>query len=132
VRRLAVIFGGLFGVLLIPLGLSGPTAWLLIPAHFGFTVIAAAGAAIEGLSGHAERARLWGLFYLIATLAMAGVLELAAEIRGHSTTYWLAPWLGALFWGWIPPVVSGVAGSFGEERARNMVRRTVQRRKRTP
>jgi len=126
-----VIFGGLFGVLLIPLGLSGPTAWLLIPAHFGFTAIAASGAAIEGLTGHAERARLWGLFYLVTTLAMAGSLEVAATIRGDSATYWMAPWLSALFWGWIPPVVSGVAGTFGEERARNMIRRTVQRRKRT-
>jgi len=130
-RRLTAIFGGLFGILLIPLGLAGPTAWLLIPAHFGFTLIAAGGAAIEGLTGHAERARLWGLFYLVSTLAMAGTLELAATARGSSDFYWMAPWFGALLWGWIPPVVSGVAGTFGEERARNMTRRAVQRRKRT-
>jgi hypothetical protein len=131
VRRLSVIFGGLIGVLLIPLGLSGPTAWLLIPAHFGFTVVATTGAVIEGLLGHAERARLWGLFYLVTTLAMAGTLELATLVRGDSIVYWVAPWLGALLWGWIPPVVSGVAGVFGEERARNLVRRSVQRRRRS-
>ena len=129
-RRLAAIFGGLVGILLIPLGLAGPTAWLLIPAHLGFTIIASAGAALEGLMGQAERARLWGLYYLVITLAMAGSLELAATVRESSDVYWMAPWLAALMWGWIPPVVSGVAGTFGEERARNMTRRVIHRRKR--
>ncbi len=131
-RRLAAIFGGLFGVLLIPLGLAGPTAWLLVPAHLGFTIIAAVGATLEGLMGYGERARLWGLFYLVATIAMVGTLELAATARGSSELYWMAPWVGALVWGWIPPVVSGLAGTFGEERARNMNRRAVQHRKRAP
>lgn len=131
-RRLSVIFGGLIGVLLVPLGLSGPTAWLLIPAHFGFTVVATLGAATEGLLGHAERARLWGLFYLVTTLAMAGTLEVATMARGDTLVYWVAPWLAALLWGWVPPVVSGIAGMFGEERARNMLKRSIRHRRRSP
>ena len=129
-RRLTAIFGGLVAVLSIPLALAAPTAWVLVVAHLGFTAIATVGAALEGLAGHGERARLWGLFYLVATVLMVATLEFAATERGAGTSYWAAPWLAALLWGWIPPVIAGLGGLFGEERARALTRRAVRRRRR--
>jgi len=128
-RRLTAIFGGLTAALLVPLALSGPTAWFLIPAHGLFTVLAIFGPLAEGLAGHPGRARLWALGYLVATALMIGALELGAEVRGSARWYWGAPWLAALAWGWIPPVVSGFAGTLGEARRRRLSSAAVERRR---
>src|SRR5687768_7223715 len=113
-RRLLAIFGGLLGALLVPLALAGPTAWLLIPAHLAFTILATVAAVLEGFAGYPERARIWGFGHLVATLAMVGALELGADLRDGSAWYWFAPWIAAAVWGWVPMVAAGLAGWGGE------------------
>jgi hypothetical protein len=125
VSRLLAIGAGLLGVLLVPLALSQPTALLLVPAHLGLSVLVCAGAAVDGLAGWAERSRRWGLFYLVATAAMTGALEVGAQVHGSALGYWGVPWLAAVLWGWVPPLVSGIAGAWAERR-RAPVRRRVE------
>lgn len=128
-RRLLAIFGGLCCFLLIALGLSAPMALLLLPAHLLFTVLAGIGALLEGLAGFPERARRWGLLYLVGTAAMLGALEVGATVHGVGLRYWAAPWLAALVWGWIPPVVAGLAGVVGSFRQRRLDRAAIADRR---
>lgn len=125
-RRLLSACGGVLAVLLLPLSLSGPTAWLLLPAHLLLTAVAALGAALEGLTARPERARIWGLGYLVATLLVAGGLELVTQVRQADAWYWGPPWLGLVIWGWVPPLVAGLAGAFGDLR---LARRRRARRR---
>jgi hypothetical protein len=135
VNRLLAIFGALLGILLVPLALIGPTAVLLLPAHLAFTATATAGALGEGVAGHPERARWWGLMHLVGSFAMVGALELGARIIEHSA-YWVVPWTAAVLWGWIPSVTAGVAGWAGEGilrwRSGRAVRLRHRRRARAP
>ena len=126
--RLLAIHAGLLGIVLVPLALSGPTALLLVPAHLGFSAIVALGAVWDGIDGWPERARRWGAFYLVATLAMVAALELGADARGGGLGYWGVPWTAALCWGWLPPVVAGLAGWWGAARQARRIRRIVHRR----
>lgn len=127
--RLLAIFAGLLAVLLVPLALGGPTTLLLLPAHLGLALVVSTGAALDGLDGYPERARRWGFFYLLATLAMVLALEVGAGVRGKALGYWGVPWAVMLLWGWIPPVVSGFAGMVGAARERRLVKRAVRRRR---
>lgn len=128
-ERLLALFAGLLGVLLVPLALSGPTALLLLPSHLGLSLVVSLGAALDGLDGRPERARRWGFFYLLATLGMVAALEIGGLAHGRTWTYWGVPWGAALIWGWVPPVVSGVAGALGRTRERRLSRRAVRLRK---
>ena len=130
--RLLAIFAGLLAVLLVPLALGGPTTLLLLPAHLGLSLVVSTGAALDGLDGHAERARRWGFFYLLATLAMVVALEVGAGVRGKSLGYWGVSWAVMLLWGWAPPVISGFSGMVGAARGRRLVRSTVRRRRKEP
>ncbi len=127
--RALATFAALLGLLLGPLALSGPTAWLLIPVHAVFSIAVATGAVLDGWSGHPERARQWGLGYLVASAVAVGALQLGAETRGAGLGYWSGPWLAVLIWGWIPPLLAGMAGWIGEYRERRLVRRSVRARK---
>ncbi|MBT3223715.1 MAG: hypothetical protein HN348_31995, partial [Proteobacteria bacterium] len=84
--RLLAVFAGLFGVLLFPLALSAPTAWLLLPAHLFFSILIVVGSVGEGLVGHPVRARIWGAMYIVATGAMFAALTLGSDVRGSGTT----------------------------------------------
>ena len=126
--RLLAIVAGLLAVLLVPLALSGPTALLLLPAHLAFVLVTATGAILDGLDGMPERARRWGFVYLVATIGMVAALQLGGDLRGQALSYWGIPWLAALLWGWIPPVVSGMAGAVGNARQRRLVTRAVRAR----
>src|SRR5688500_7340947 len=106
--RLAAILGGLVGMLLVPLALVAPTALLLLPAHFAFTALATAAALGEGVAGRPERARLWGWWHLVVSIVTVGGLELGSRLDGRG--YWVVPWVFVLAWGWLPPVVGGLAG----------------------
>lgn len=126
--HLLAIVAGLLAVLLVPLALSGPTALLLLPAHLAFVLVTATGAILDGLDGCPERARRWGVLYLVASVLMVAALELGGDVRGMALTYWGVPWVAALVWGWIPPVVSGFAGVLGTARQRRLVTRVVHAR----
>jgi hypothetical protein len=128
-RRLAAIIGGLLGVLLVPLALSRVTALFLLPAHGLLTVVAVVGAFAEGWSGYPERAKLWGLGFLVATALMLGTLEFASDARAAGSSYWAAPWVAVLVWGWIPPVVAGLSGALGGLRRRALSSRAVALRR---
>lgn len=123
--HLLAIVAGLLAVLLVPLALSGPTALLLLPAHLAFVLVTSTGAILDGLDGCPERARRWGFLYIVATLLMVAALQLGGDVRGQALSYWGIPWLGAVIWGWIPPVVSGMAGVLGIARQRRLVTRVV-------
>ncbi len=126
--RLAATLGALSGLLLVPLALSRPTAVLVVPGHLAFCVMVCAGAVIEGFLGYPERARLWGFGYLVLTTLVVAALELGATSRGLAWTYWGIPWSAILVWGWIPPVVAGVAGVAGHARQHRLARGAVRRR----
>jgi len=126
--RVAAVFGGLVGVLLVPLALAAPTAWVLVPAHLLFSVLVTIATTGEGFAGRPERARLWGLAYLVASVAMVAALELGAGVR--SSRYWIGPWVLVLLWAWVPPVAAGLAGWMGEARERALGRRAVRSRRR--
>lgn len=125
-RRLLAIVGGLGAVFAVPLGLVGPTSWLLLPVHLGLTVIAVFGASMEAYRGAPERARLWGFAHLLATIAILVSMELGRRVSDG--LWWYVPWLGMLAWGWIPMVVGGGAGWIGEIVSRWRSRRMVRRR----
>lgn len=126
--RILAVFGGLVGLLLVPLALAGPTAWLLLPAHGVFALLATAGSVVEGVAGRPQRARLWLLGYLVASVAMVAGMELGSMVRGQS--YWTLPLAILLLWAWIPAAVAGVAGWFGEHRLLARTRRSRRRRRR--
>lgn len=126
--RLFAVLGGLFGVLLVPLSLVAPTAWLVLPGHLALTVLATVAALHAGWIGRAERARLWGLGYLVATIAMVAALQLGREVSGG--VWWVFPWFAAVLWGWIPPVVAGLSGWVGDAVRDARSRRAVRRRHR--
>jgi hypothetical protein len=121
--RVLAAHAALLGLLLAPLALSGPTAWLLVPVHAVFSVLVSLGAALDGWRGHPDTARRWGFGYLVASALMIGALQLGAETRGAGMAYWGVPWVAALAWGWIPPVIAGFAGWIAEARERRLVRR---------
>ena len=133
-RGLLATGGGLLAILLVPLALAAPTAWLLLPVHALFTVLALLGTLAEGAAGWPQRARMWGAAYLVATAAMVASLALGADARAQGIDYWGAPWLAALLWGWTVPVASGFAGWMGQSRQRQRNRRAKKRRttKRAP
>src|SRR5262249_32743865 len=114
---------------LVPLALGGPTALLLLPAHFGLSLVVAVGAAIDGADGYPDRARRWGFGYLVATTAMVAALEIGARVRGLSIGYWGVPWSAALLWGWAPPRVAGIAGAGGPARERRRRAAVVRARR---
>jgi hypothetical protein len=128
VTRLLAIVGALLGVLLVPIALVGPTAWLVVPAHALFSLLVTVAAVIDGLSGRAERARVWGIGYMVASLATIGALQFGSTVEGRA--YWVVPWVAMLAWGWAPPVVAGLAGWAGELVRAWRSDRSVQRRKR--
>jgi hypothetical protein len=128
--RLLSILAGLLSVLLVPLALSGPTALLVPVAHLAFSLSVCTGAMLDGLDGWPERARRWGFVYLVATAAAVAALQLGADVRHQGAWYWGVPWVSILAWGWIPPLVSGLAGSLGVARARRLTRRVVVHRRR--
>ncbi|MEQ1565233.1 MAG: hypothetical protein ABMA64_06315 [Myxococcota bacterium] len=121
-RRLCAIAAGLLGIVSIPLALSGPTALLLVPAHLALSVVVCVGAVLDGIDAWGERARRWGLFHLVATAAAIAALQVGAQVRGEGAGYWGVPWVAVLAWGWVPPVVAGLAGAWADRRAR-IVRR---------
>lgn len=125
-----MIVAGLLAFLLVPLALSGPTSLFLLPAHLAFAAVTSTGALLDGFDGCPERARRWGFVFLVASAAMVGALELGADVRSTGMLYWGPAWLGALLWGWIPPVVCGMAGVMGEGRQERLVRRAVRARRR--
>jgi hypothetical protein len=125
--RLAAILGALLAAVLIPLALSPTTAWLILPGHLTFTLLASAAAVAEGWLGHPGRARAWGGGYLVASVGMVAALELGSRVFGQGYT-WL-PWTAVLIWGWVPPVVSGLSGALGEQRRRRLARLSVGQRK---
>ena len=127
--RLLAIFGGLIGVLLVPLALVSPTAWLLLPAHLAFTVLATVAALGSGVAGRPGRARAWGVGHLLASIAMVTALEIGSRAAGGSC-YWIVPWLPAVMWGWIPSVAGGLSGWFGESVSRYRSSRAIRRRRR--
>lgn len=114
-------------MVLIPLGLAVPTAWLVVPVHLVFAALVTVATLGEGLSGHPERARRWGLGYIVSSLLLVAAMELGAALRG--TAYWQLPLALMLLWGWVPPAVAMVAGGVGELRERALGRRAVRRRK---
>jgi hypothetical protein len=126
--RLAAIFGGLTGLLLPFLALVAPTAWLLLPAHLLFSGLVCLASIGEGLSSRPERARRWGLGYLVSTLLAIGAFDLGARVADRA--YWLVPWTILLAWGWIPPVVAGLAGWGGDGLRAWRSGRAVRRRHR--
>jgi hypothetical protein len=125
-ERLLVLFAGLLAVLLVPLGLSGPTAMMVPAVHLGFALVICAGATLEGVDGHPERARWWSITYLAATLAMVVALEVGAFVHGARPS-WTLPWSFLLVWGWIPPLVVAAAASLGRLRERRHARNGVRR-----
>jgi len=127
--RLLSMGAGLLAVLLVPLALSGPTAQLVPVAHLGFSLAVCTGALLDGLDGWPERARRWGFAYLVATAATVGALQLGADVRAHGIAYWAFPWFSVLLWGWVPPVVAGVAGMVGVFRARRLSDRALRHRR---
>ncbi|MCA9493710.1 MAG: hypothetical protein KC621_27445 [Myxococcales bacterium] len=128
--RLLALFAGLVAFLLVPLALSAPTALLLPPSHLLLSALVSMGAVTDGLAGRPERARRWGFFYLLATLAMVVSLEVGARVRGEALAYWGVPWVVVAVWGWIPPLVAGGAGMLGSGTERRRVRSAVRRRRR--
>lgn len=126
--RVAAILGALLGLFLVPLALTGPTAWLCLPVHFAFALGVTAGAVGEGVAGHPERARVWGAGYIVVSIAMVGALELGSTVAQRS--YWLFPWLVLLLWGWAPPVAAGLSGMLGEHIRLLRSNRAVKRRHR--
>lgn len=127
--RLLATLAALTGLVLPVLGLSAPTAVLLVPGHGLFSVLVCVGSAVHGWSGHPDLARRWVLGYLVATAAAVGALELGAMVREASVAYWGVPWTLLLLWGWLPPLVCGAAGVMGTLRERRLVHRTVRRRR---
>lgn len=128
--RLIAMFTGLVGVLMVPLAMSAPTAWLLLtPAYSVFVSLACTGAMIDGYDGRPEHARRWGFVALVVTALVCGALELGAEIRGGGQAYWGGPWLCALSMGWMPPVVAGIMGGIGTLRRRQLHVRAVRQRR---
>lgn len=119
----------MIGLLLGPLALAGPTAWLLVPVHAVFSAVVCMGAAWDGLQGHVGRTRAWGFGYLLATLAMVACLELGADVHGSWMAYWGPPWILAALWAWAPPLVAGLAGMLAEQRSGSLARRAVRRRR---
>ncbi|MEQ1508743.1 MAG: hypothetical protein ABMB14_41330, partial [Myxococcota bacterium] len=130
VSRLLAIVAGLLAILLVPLALSGPTALLCPPAHLALAVTCCIGSVLDGLDGWPERARRWGFFYLVASIAMVAALELGADVRSQTWGYWGIPWVMAMVWGWIPPVVAGMGGMVGEVRQRRLTTKVVRHRRR--
>ncbi len=125
----AAAFAGMIGLLLGPLALAGPTAWLLAPVHAVFALVVCLGAAWDGLAGHVGRTRAWGFGYLLATLGMVACLELGAGVSGGSMGYWGPPWLLVATWAWIPPVIAGLAGMLAGQRSGALSRKAVRRRR---
>lgn len=126
-RRLLAVFGGLTGIFIVPLGLVAPTAWLLVPAHAAFTAVCIVGALLSAARGHADGARRWGAWHLIATVGAMTGFELGR--RASDGVWWVAPWLLILLWAWIPMVVAGVAGAAGDLVRAWWDRRVVARRR---
>jgi len=129
VGRLLATLAGLTGLVLPLLGLSAPTAVLLIPGHGLLSVLVCVGSLAHGWGGVPDAARRWVLGYLVATAAAIGALELGAMVRSASVSYWGLPWTVILAWGWIPPLVCGGAGVLGALRERRLVHRTVRQRR---
>lgn len=127
--RLLAMVAGLLAVLLVPLALSGPTAQLVPVAHLGFSLAVSIGALLDGLDGWPERARRWGFAYLVATAATVGALELGADVRHQGMAYWAFPWFSVLLWGWVPPLVAGIAGTVGGFRARRLAAGVLRHRR---
>jgi hypothetical protein len=123
---LLAIVGALGALFALPLGLVGPTSWLLLPVHAALTAVAVAGALMEAFRGAPERARLWGFAHLLATLGVVASIEVGRRVSGGA--WWVVPWLGILAWGWIPIVVAGGAGWIGEVVSRWRSKRTVRKR----
>jgi len=129
VQGLFAVLGALLGVVLVPLALTGGTAWLLLPGHLTFAGACAVGAVFAGLDGHPWRARAFGGGYLVASLLIVGALALGSQARDGSW-YWMVPWGAGLVWGWVPPLVAGAMGMVGESRRRARTRRVVRKRRR--
>lgn len=136
--RLLAIFAGCSALLLVPLSLSPPTAWLLVaPTHLALALLTCTGGLVDGVAGRPEAVRRWGLFYLLASLAMVAALEIGGLFRAPrlmGTTvpglYWGGAWCLVLTWGWIPPVFCGGMAMVGELRQRRRMNRVLRRRAR--
>lgn len=126
--RLLAVLAALTGLLLPALGLSAPTAVLLVPGHALFAALVTAGSLAHGWEGHPEAARRWLLGYLVVTGAAVGALEVGALVRDASVAYWGVPWIALALWGWLPPLAIGAAGLLGTLRERRLSARAVRRR----
>ena len=126
-RRLAAVVGALLGIVLPFVALAPLTAWLILPGHLVFTMIAATAPVMEGWDGHPEAARVWGGLYLVASVVLVAALELGSQV--HGATYVWLPWTAMLSWGWMPPIASGVGGWLGQRRRRRLSRAAVLRRR---
>lgn len=127
-RALLAIVAALAGLLLVPLALAAGTAWLVLPAHLGFSVLCCVSAVLAGLSGRPWQARVVGLAYLGLSLAMVVALSVGAQVRAGSW-YWVVPWAGVLLWAWIPPPVALLAAELAKVRRAQRTRWTVGRRR---
>jgi hypothetical protein len=121
-------FTALLGALLVPLALGSGTAWLLIPAHLGFSVACAGGATLAGVRGRPWRARAYGLGFLAASLGAVVALAAGSEAR-DGAWYWILPWAVCLLWAWIPPIIALLAAWLGEARRAGRTRSVVRRRR---
>lgn len=127
-RRVAAVVAGLCGVLLVPLGLSWETMWLMPLAHLTLCLLAAGLALQEGWRGRPGVARAWGAWVLVATAAGMAALDRAGWAEGHAM--WWLPYLATLGWGWMPIAAAWGAGQAGEGRQRALARAAVRRRQR--
>lgn len=125
--RLLAVVCGLWGLLLVPIALAPQTAWLVVPAHLGFTLLAAVAAVGEGIAGRGGSARAFGGWHLVATVLAVAALQVGSQVAG--IRYWMAPWAIVLYWAWIPAVVSGLSGIVGEWVGERRSARAVRIRK---
>lgn len=123
------VFAGLFAVLFVPLGLAPVTSWMIIPAHFTFTLLTVAGMSLAGLSGRKNAVPWWLWGYLVATALASFGLELGASARSSGVGYWIISWTGMLLWAWIPISLSFIFGPLANYRHRRLSRKSVKERK---
>ncbi len=135
--RLLAIFAGCCALLLVPLSLSTPTAWLVVaPMHLLLVLLTCTGAGLAGLAGRPVVVRRWGHFYLLATLVAIGALELGGRLAPprlmgavRPGLHWSGAWCLGLLWGWIPPVICLGMAEVGEHISLRRSRRVRRRRR---
>lgn len=125
--RLAASLGLLWGLCLVPLALTAPTTWFMLPAHLLLALLACIASTVAGLVGRPGLARAWGAGFVLVTLAVVFCLQVGAAATGGA--WWEVPWLLLLLWSWPVPVFAGLGAWVGERRLLQRNRRTVRRRR---